>query len=148
MVDFVKEGKVGDKVKSPTFGKGEITGFNFGTSFPVIVSFNGNRALFKADGRCYTHYIAPTLCFENGNCEIDQGTPPVREPEPLVFTGDPVWAYVGDNKDGYEFAVEAKSKRQVIAQGKKYLAIADGASNTESSVTIKFKYAWPVEGEK
>jgi len=70
-------------------------------------------------------------------------TPPI--PKPLQFDGTPVWAWVSNQKDGYE----NKEKRQVIAHGKYYIAMYSGGDITNSSSTFPWEYAWAIpEGEK
>jgi len=148
MVDFVKDGMAGDAVKHPIYGDGVIEKIlnEVDIDYPIKVNFPrvGIRR-FTPNGLIQGEII-PTLCFANGNCEIDQGTPPEREPKPIQFNGDSVWAWVGNRFHGYK----DKTKRLVIASdGNKYLTIQSGLDNMESTFVIEYKYAWEIpEGEE
>ena len=83
MVDFVKEGRVGDHVKHPTFGNGVITAIENGGILPVKTVLNGKARSFTRHGNYSADDGTPSLCFANGYCTIDQGTPPERFEYPL-----------------------------------------------------------------
>jgi len=70
---------------------------------------------------------------------------PKPEPKPLQFDGTPVWAYVSHNLRGYDDAVRTKKKRHVVAHDcNGFSAIKWGRSNTESTDTSLWPYAWEI----
>ncbi|RMG40790.1 MAG: hypothetical protein D6732_03005 [Methanobacteriota archaeon] len=76
-VDFVRDGKVGDKVSDPAFGKGIIVQINPDEDFPIKVQFENImiRQAFTKDGR-YFPVAKRTLCWGHHEFHIDQGQPP------------------------------------------------------------------------
>jgi len=71
---------------------------------------------------------------------------PKPEPKPLQFDGTPVWAYVSNDPNRYEYGVKVKNKRHVVAcDGDYFVAIhEEGTSNTESICTEEWQYAWEI----
>ena len=70
---------------------------------------------------------------------------PKSEPKPLQFDGTPVWAYVSSDPNRYEHGVKVEKKRHVVAgNGNGFRAIRYGKSNTESTLTNDWQYAWEI----
>ena len=109
----------------------EFTSLNSGT---VIQSTNHLRPV----GWCSSHLNHKDDCWIP--CEKPDTTP-----EPLVFTGEPVWAWVGNKPDDYK----NKLVRQVVAHKEHFTTMEMGKSNLETSFVFGFEYAWRIpEGEE
>jgi len=77
------------------------------------------------------------------------GQKPAPTPEPLVFTGEPVWAYVDINKNGYERAKLREKRHIVDSDGIGFRAICHGLANTKATSTSYCPFAWRIpEGEE
>lgn len=81
MVDFVKDGQVGDEVYDPRHGNGTIVRIkNYNCNYPLLVDFEQyGEFLYTCLGVSITCMMLPTLCFGHREVEqIDQGQPPER----------------------------------------------------------------------
>lgn len=140
--------QVGDEVIYHRKGeklRGKVIRIDPDLEFSVICSFHqgGSVESFLPDGRNSGLDPTPSLSFPDGGW--DYGTPPAHKPKPLNFDGTPKWAWVGIEPDD----LELKMKRLVIAyDGESYLAITSGETNTESTGTDLWDYAWEITDEE
>jgi len=115
--------------------RGNVFAFTGFTKATVLVSAGD----WFDVGRFYRHLL---------NHESECWTPcekPKPEPKPLQFDGTPVWAYVSADPNGYEDAVESDRRLHVVAGNcHSFRAIRNGESNTESTNTITWQYAWEI----
>jgi len=119
---------------------GMICAFTDRTTAKIIVTGNGVPPAIV--GAVQTNIIEH---------ESDYWTPcekPKPEPKPLQFDGTPVWAYVSNDPNRYEYGVKVKKKRHVVASdGCDFAAVDGGKSNTESIATSEWQYAWEIPEE-
>jgi len=129
-INFIRDGRVGDKVWHPVYGNG------------VISSKENNTIGFLFESQPYEYDMLMDLMCWGHREPLDQGKPPAREPEPLGFNGTPVWAWVGSDPREWRH----KNRKQVVARavGGIYAAISGGRSNLQSIETTWWDYAWEI----
>ena len=137
--NFVRDGREGDLVWYPRLGNGRI--FYIDTdnnvAYPIMVQFDGGAtAMFTAEGYDYEGDPFPSLCWGHRD-PVDQGTPPERAPKPLEFAGEPVWAWVGNNKDGWKDRIKAR-----IVAVDKDMVYPYLATNKSCTTVVNWRYAW------
>jgi len=142
-INFVRDGKPGDEVWHPAWGNGIIKTFNAGT-YPVQVEFECTvTGSFTPWGVEYGGQ-APTLCWGHQK-PLDQGKPPVLEPKPLVFRGQPVWAYVSDFKHGWK----KRRRHRVVCRinDGQFIAMNDEQDEYSGDAIYRWQYAWEIPKE-
>ena len=134
-IDFERDGQIGDEVWHPIRGNGKLS--NISHNIVCVLFEDGFTESFGSRSQY--------LCWGHRGDPIDRGSPPMREPKRLEFTGKPVWALVSNTPNGWKTA----PRRQVIASnGSIYLVVSDGDANTETIICTRYEYAWEIEDEQ
>jgi len=145
VIDFVRDGEVGDKVHSLRFGDGYITLISRGNCI-IEAEFEAGIKGFRTCGRVAPVDKHPSLSWgHKEDYSIDQGTPPSRESGTLVFDGTPVWAWVCEKPDD----VLKRFSRFVVASTSdgQFIAISDMVDNINCEGVTVWEYAWEIEDE-